>query len=269
MPQKRFSILGCGWLGLPLASALVSEGFLVKGTTTTKEKLAVLSSKNIEPFLINIEEDLQGDIDNFLDSDILLINIPYRKQKEHLDSYKKLIAKIENSTIEKVIFISSTSVYKDTNSVVTESKYEENPAKKDLLAFEALFLNNPKFKTTIIRFSGLIGGTRNPGNFLKEGRTIANGLAPVNLIHLEDCIGIIKAIVHQEKWNTIFNACADTHPTKKEYYTKASEQIGNIPATYTEEKNSFKVISNQKLKDELDYTFIYPDLLESLNVFKL
>ncbi len=33
------SILGCGWLGKPLAVSLLDEGFNVKGSTTSEEKL--------------------------------------------------------------------------------------------------------------------------------------------------------------------------------------------------------------------------------------
>lgn len=31
------SILGCGWLGLPLAEQLLAEGYSVKGSTTRAE----------------------------------------------------------------------------------------------------------------------------------------------------------------------------------------------------------------------------------------
>ena len=40
--MTKISILGCGWLGLPLAKAIVENGFSVKGSTTSSEKIATL-----------------------------------------------------------------------------------------------------------------------------------------------------------------------------------------------------------------------------------
>lgn len=267
--NKVFSILGCGWLGLPLAEALVKDNYTVKGSTTTLEKCETLLSKNIQPYVLMIDEDIEGNLNHFLQADILFINVPYRKQRNFFNSYKKLVEAIEISPVEHVIFISSTSVYPDTNGDVYEAmEFSVNPAKKDLLKLEELFQNNPNFNTTIIRFAGLIGGTRNPGNFFKEGRIVENALAKVNLIHIEDCIGIIKAIVKQSKWNQIYNAAASTHPTKATYYKKATEQLNRTPATFIEELRAYKTVSNQKLIKDLNYDFVYPDLMEALKVFK-
>lgn len=267
--NKVFSILGCGWFGLPLAEALVQDNFTVKGSTTTLEKCETLLNKNIQPYVLMIDEDIEGNIHHFLQADILLVNVPYRKQRSFLNSYKKLVEAIEISSVEHVIFISSTSVYPDVNGEVYEDEdFAVNPAKKDLLTLEQIFKNNPNFSTTIIRFAGLIGGTRNPGNFFKEDRIVENALAKVNLIHLEDCIGIVKEIVRKNKKNQIYNAVASTHPTKADYYKKATEQLGKKPATFIEELKTYKIISNQKLIDDLDYTFTYPDLMKALEVFK-
>lgn len=269
MKQKTFSVLGCGWLGFPLAEAFVKDGFIVKGSTTSVAKCELLLQKEIHPYELIIDDEIEGNLEHFLQSDVLFINIPFRKQKSFLNTYKKLVKAIEKATVKHVIFISSTSVYADTNEVITEAMdFKINPAKKELLDFEELFKNNKSFNTTVIRFAGLIGGTRNPGNFFKEDREVKNALAPVNLIHLQDCIGIVKAIVHQQKWNVTYNAAASSHPCKASYYKAATLQMGKTPARFIEELENYKVISNQKLIDELQYQFIYPDLTESLSVFK-
>lgn len=268
MKQKTFSVLGCGWLGLPLAEAFVKEGYRVKGSSTSVSKYETLLEKDIQPYILSIDDEIDGNLNHFLQADILFINVPFRKQKPFLESYKKLVKQIEKSTIKHVIFISSTSVYADINNeIITTENFSINPAKEALLTFEELFKNNAHFNTTIIRFAGLIGGTRNPGNFFKEDKQVANGLSPINLIHLEDCIAIVKTIVAKKKWNVIYNAAANTHPTKTSYYTKATQQMGKKPATFVNELTNFKIISNQKMVDDLEYQFVYPDLIESLTVF--
>ena len=55
--MKQISILGCGWLGLPLAQQLVHHGFQINGATTSDAKLVVLKNAGIQPFLINVSSD--------------------------------------------------------------------------------------------------------------------------------------------------------------------------------------------------------------------
>ena len=76
--SKQIGVIGCGWLGLPLAEELVKTGYVVSGTTTSKEKLSVLKEKGLQSYLISIfEERIDGPIESFLESvSILIINIP-------------------------------------------------------------------------------------------------------------------------------------------------------------------------------------------------
>jgi len=45
--NKQIAVLGCGWLGFPLAISLIEKGYLVKGSTTSESKLSDLKSKGI------------------------------------------------------------------------------------------------------------------------------------------------------------------------------------------------------------------------------
>ena len=80
MNQDKIGIIGCGWLGLPLAKSLISNNYKVKGSTTRKNKLTVLKKEGIDPFLIEITDNsISESISSFLKGlDILIINIPPR-----------------------------------------------------------------------------------------------------------------------------------------------------------------------------------------------
>jgi len=265
----KYSILGCGWLGFPLAQHLIGQKHTVYGSTTSPKKLELFTVNNIFAFLINIEDNkITGAIDAFLQTDILIIDIPFGRQKNNLVAYKKLALLLEKSPVTKVIFISSTSVYADNNGLIKEdSDFIVNPLKQALIDLENIFLHHHGFKTTIIRFSGLIGGSRHPGNFFKEGRIVKNGLAPINLIHLEDCINIIQLISEMNFPGEVFNATADTHPTRKEFYTAASLSKGHIPAQFlTNTDFNYKIICNQKLKNLVGYQFKHANLMASFNI---
>ena len=122
---KQISILGCGWLGFPLAKSFIKKGFTIKGSTTTTSKIKFLEEAGIHSFLIALGTTIKGTIEEFLeDSNVLIIDIPPKLRGDLSESYiakiKALIPFIEQSTVKKVLFISSTSVYADDDSVVTE-----------------------------------------------------------------------------------------------------------------------------------------------------
>ncbi len=251
--MKRISVLGCGWLGKPLAISLLNEGYSVKGSTTREEKIEILEDNNIEPYIVNISDF--EEFDGFLNSDILIIAIT----SKDVDGFENLISQIENSDVQKVVFISSTSVYGSLNKVMTE---EDAVLKTPLTEIEDLFRQNNFFETTIIRFAGLFGDERQPANWFKNGRKIPQPKGFVNMIHKEDCIEIIHTIIDQNCWAQTFNACSNHHPTRREFYTIA--KLSNdfeLPEFEENEVYEWKIISSKKVQDVLDYTFIHDDLL--------
>lgn len=254
--MKIISILGSGWLGLPLLRHFVMAGNRVNASTTSKSRMANLKSIGATPFLINIDT-LNDSVHDFLKADILIVNIP----SKNIIGFRQLVQDIVLSGITHIVFVSSTSVYQNINKTINESDidcFSQSP----LIEIERLFQNLDKIKTTIVRMGGLIGYNRHPGRFFSQGEAILNPESPVNLIHRDDCIGIIREIIEQDIWGEIFNCCADTHPTKREFYTHAIALIGGVPPKFGESHpNSGKLISNQKVKQRLNYEFKYPDVI--------
>jgi nucleoside-diphosphate-sugar epimerase len=266
----KVSILGCGWLGFPLAKKLIEIGFEVKGSTTSENKIDILKSNNIHPFLLELSETkISGSVTEFLyNSEILIIDIPpgLRKiteatsEKTFVNKIKNLNPFIENSTVKKVIFISSTSVYADNAAIPTVTeKTVLNPnteSGKQLMEVENLLRNNSNFQTTIIRFGGLIGEDRNIVKMLTGKTNVANPDAPINLIHQQDCIEIICEILKQNCWNETFNAVAPNHPTRKNYYTEKAKQFHLTAPLFNENETNFgKIVSSEKLESVLKYMF--------------
>lgn len=252
--MNRISILGCGWLGKPLAVSLLEEGYQVKGSTTSPEKVDKLEALGIETYLVDINEF--EEFDAFLDTDILIIMIT----SKNVDSFSDLIQQIQESSIQKVIFISATSVYPRANKVITE---EDELVDSPLVAIENLFRENTFFETTIIRFAGLYNIDRHPANWFKNGRKIPQPNGFVNMIHQKDCINIIHEIIAQNCWNETFNACCNHHPTRKEFYINARKNKGfEAPIFEENEIYQWKIISSKKLQNALDYSFVYDDLLD-------
>lgn len=266
--MKTVSILGCGWLGLPLAEYLLGKGYVVKGSTRTPEALATLKAAGIEAYYLSLDPELSGGdgVDRFFESEVLVVNFPPERREDIVDFHtaqiRSLIARVEKSPVKNVIFVSSTSVYPELGRDVFED--EESPPEKAsgkaLVIAERLLLDNPAFETTVIRFGGLIGYDRKPGRFISGKKGLTGGDSPVNLIHRDDCILIIERIIEREVYGEIFNACADFHPKRKDYYTAQALKIGVPPPVFEDSGEAgFKVVRSEKLKTLLEYGFKYPD----------
>lgn len=267
---KTISILGCGWLGLPLAERLIAKGYRVKGSTTRKEKIVLLENRGIEAHLIKIGETIKADrIADFFQTDVLLINIPPggRRNPQAAQNYpaqiRRLIQAAFKAGVRKIIFVSSTGVYGPSRQLITEAD-PPNPVTasgKALVEVENWLRKQKDARHIVLRLAGLTGGDRKAGRFLAGKKNVAKGSAPVNLIHREDCILIICELLRQEKWGEIYNACSDLHPTRREFYIYQAQKEGLIPPDFLEEEDSpvGKIISSAKLKRELGYTFLFPN----------
>lgn len=261
--MKTISILGCGWLGIPLAETLIQKGCVVKGSTTSPAKIKPLEAKGIQPFLVSLEADaIEGDIGNFLDgSEILIIDIPPRFHFSQ--KIETLVPFIEASTIQKVLLISSISVYADENTVLTEADIPNPTTDKSFQLFNAenTLRNQTGFETTVLRFGGLVNDKRHPVKFLAGEQNLENPDAPINLIHQQDCVGIISSIIETESWDEIFNAAAPFHPTRENYYTQKAKDLQLAPPQFDHAKKSVgKTIDSSKLQQMLGYQFQFREL---------
>jgi len=266
MSQLKIAIIGCGWLGLPLAKKLIKENFIVNGSTTSKEKISVLKTEKIEPFLIDLNKNLDKEILNsFLDNiNVLIINIPPKIRKEQTINYYSKIQKITSDNLIKkinnIIFISSTSVYGSKQGKVSSQTIPlpDTVNGKEILKTEKLIENK---NNTIIRFGGLINETRNPLNYLKKKPEVLNPDAPINYIHLEDCIGIIFSVIKNNKWGEIFLGVAPFHPTKKNYFDNLCEKKRIKKLKFSSSKTLInKEINDEKIHKNLNYKFEFPNL---------
>jgi len=266
---KTISILGCGWLGLPFGQYLIDKGWIVKGSTTTPGKQEQLRASQIKPYIIKLDEIETCPNVDFFTSEYLLINVPPSKAFRQAEAYDPLIDQINATGIKKVILVSSTSVYQSQNSTVAEESTDEMPKGANaILDIERTF-KKEAFDTTIIRFGGLIGGQRYPGRFFKADSTVKGAHTPVNLIHLDDCIQTLDAVITQNIWGETINGVADTHPTKKEFYTLASQLKNRALPQFIEDESPFKIVSNYKLKNKLGVQLRHPDLMAMLKDSKL
>ncbi|HEY5715695.1 MAG TPA: dTDP-glucose 4,6-dehydratase, partial [Psychromonas sp.] len=95
--KNNISILGSGWLGLPLAKQLQQDFDSVNVSTRREEKFAQLFSAGLQPFIIDIDK-ITDNIQPFLQSDTLIINIT----SKNVTGFKNLLKEIEISPVKEV-----------------------------------------------------------------------------------------------------------------------------------------------------------------------
>lgn len=266
------SVLGCGWLGFALAEHLRDKGHKLKGSVIEKENLLELTQSGIEAYSINFQPELEENSNRaFFQSDVFISCIPPSRRADIEEFFPQQIEILRKELIrakaKKVLFISSTSVYPNTQGEVLESDsfIPEKSSGKALLKAENILLNEKRLDTTVLRLGGLIGYERHPKRFLKGKTQLKNAEVPVNLIHRDDCIQIIQEIIEQEHWNGVMHACCPEHPTRKAFYTEAAKQAGiELPKFQQGGRAEFKIVNPSKLIQNLNYTFIYKNPLDTI-----
>ncbi len=257
----KVSILGCGWLGFPVAKALVSNGVEVQGSTTSFEKINLFEQENIIPYQIDLldQKSIEKAGDSFFEVDVLLISVPPKRQEREL-----YLEKIQNlnsylSQSKHIVFTSSTSVYPNVNRVVKEEDLvPDKPSGQVILEVEKYLQT---FESTcVLRLAGLMGGDRHPGRFFANKKSVPNGLAPVNMIHQEDVMNVVKEVI-LNKLQGVYNVCSIEHPLRKEFYAQACRDIGLSSPVFEEEVGDYKIINGESILDKLSLSLKYPNPL--------
>jgi nucleoside-diphosphate-sugar epimerase len=289
-------IIGCGWLGRALALQLQQQGIDVFATRSNTPNVKVLQSSGIKSEVLSLPEEqlILNKHPVFTQNYIVIAITPqFRRGKvDYANKIQQLVvaAKLSKS-VEKIILVSTTSAYNGLFGQVDETSELNETADNVALIQQAeqavLGVNqqpkndgndstdvtfSPKL-ASVLRLSGLVGPGRHPGNFLKHGRMFNSPEASVNLIHQDDAVGLISALLKNNTFSGIVNGVSQTTATKAQYYSAAAKAL-NIPEPCFNNDNSAdnntnthnelqpsKKVSGNKARTSLHYPFVYDDLL--------
>jgi len=273
--KNRISILGCGWLGFPLAQRLLASDITTKvnGSTTSLPKLENFKAKGINGYLLELNPAFENEsalTESFFNAETLIISLPPRSGKNGPGFYVKqmeaVISEIRKSPVNNIVFISSTGIYPELNRIMTEDDVAlpEQSAMEDMVTAEVMIKSlSPERTVTILRLGGLLGYNRIPGKYVKGKKDVTTGGVPVNYIHRDDAIGIIMMMLESGLANETFNIVAPLHTFRREIYETSCAQFGWEAPKYAvpEIEQDFKIISSEKLSLFYKYDFKFPDPL--------
>ena len=270
--MSKISIVGCGWLGLPLAKRLIEEGHDVKGSTTRVERFAEIQAVGVKAFQLKAENGiwLGDELSDFLTCDILIIAIPpgtkRNSESSHSEEVQTLMQVIADFkiNIEKILYVSSTSVYKNDNRVMIESDVvtEVDAENKVLFRAEKHIQSSRVKNKVILRLGGLTGYDRMLARFFAGKSELAGGNEPVNLVHRDDVISVVLFLIKNEFGDIVLNVCSPLHPTRKDFYTQLSNRFHLDQPFFSNNLHSnWKEISTRELYN-LGYLWIFPNPYE-------
>jgi len=253
-------VIGCGWLGFPLAKRLISENFEVLGTTTSPDKLELLENSGIRPLLYAI-----GSGAPLPHVDVYFVNVPPSRVSDYLAALERLFDHLPKTS--RLIFCSTTSVYRDApdywckESDVQPGVLPNNPdldvarhgtPRRIVILAEGIVARHPNH--LILRLAGLYGGDRHPVKYLSGRTNLSTPNAVVNLIHLDDLIETGLQVIANTPDFQVMNVCSGDHPTRKDYYTKVALDRNLTPPEFNlDDTTTGKRVDNSILVDYLGY----------------
>jgi nucleoside-diphosphate-sugar epimerase len=277
---ENMAVLGCGYVGSPLAHYWQDRGHAVTGTTTSRERVASLAA-NLSKVILMKGDDIAAIQSLLQGQDTLVVSVAptgFQEAKAadyeatYLATAKNLVEGLKQSpNVTQVIYLSSCSVYGDRQGDWVDETSPVSPLEyksQVLCEAEAIILQaaNEYQKVCVLRLGGIYGPGRDLVNMFGglAGSTVpGKGDRFINWVHLDDIIGAID-FVRLNELGGIYNLVDDSCLTVKEQVRLVCSRY-NLPqvnwdASRSSGPRKSLQVRNEKLK-AAGYELIHPQLL--------
>ena len=202
-PQNtRIALVGCGDIGCRLAEKLMAAGAEVHGL---RRNIAALPA-NVIPHATDVQNPAALSILHDIAFDYVVVTLSPTEMSDaayaatYVQGLRNILSVLNSRRLRKLFWISSTSVYGQSDGSVVDEYSATNPIQysgQRQLEAEQL-LNSLKNKACIVRFSGIYRDGRHrlveqicSG---KISRHIENDYM-TNRIHIADCVGVLEHLI--------------------------------------------------------------------------
>ncbi|MGZ8135956.1 MAG: SDR family oxidoreductase [Methylococcaceae bacterium] len=265
--MAKILIIGCGAIGLQLATVLSANGHEVTGV---KRNPRTFSDDRIRMVAADIAsakdlDQLATDYDRL----VFIVSADDRTEASYRNVYQVgLDNLLEKFPRQSWLFVSSTSVYGQSQGEWVD---ENSPAEPHAIASQLIRQAEQKVialnpNNSVVRFSGIYGPGREYLLRMAQ-QTPSIQQMPVyytNRIHQQDCVGVLAFLLEQSLAGIVLEQCylaSDDDPAPMwDVITWLAEQLHCPPpiAKIADHGASMnKRCNNQRLK-ALGYRFIYP-----------
>lgn len=261
----RIVVIGCGWLGLPLAAELVAAGHDVHGTATREARLPEIAAVGATPHRLVVGAGSLGDASLLDRADRVVVAVPPSglagdpggrpdgggPDGDPAAAADALARAAAERGARHLLLCSSTGVYAGgpEHPWVGEDDVGEAPSPRAarLLAIEAAVRDGP-VPATIARLGGLWGHGRHPVRSL-AGRELGGPDVPVNLLHRHDAVRALVALIAPRATPGTFSVVADVHPPRGAFYRAEARRLGLPEPRFRDVPADGKRVSGEALAD--------------------
>jgi nucleoside-diphosphate-sugar epimerase len=245
----RILILGCGYIGLAVGRALISEGHEVIGVTRSGDSADLLTRSGITSKIADCSTPDGARDACGAGADTVIFSVSSNGgdyEKTYLNGMHSVMAALRLHPPSMFFYTSSTSVYAQTGGEwVTETSLTQPPhsnGKTLLLTEQSLATaSNDRFTAYALRLSGIYGPGRHMVlDKLRDGSETISGDEDqwLNQIHREDVVQAIRVLMkrpEQEKFLQIFNVSDFTPVRRRDYVAWVCQQLGRPVPKFVEE----------------------------------
>lgn len=278
----RALVVGCGYVGFPLAVELVRRGHEVFGLRRSSSADIALGTAGIKPLHADITQPdsltkLPREFDWVVNCVASGGGGVAEYQQLYLEGMRNLIAWLAPAGGQpRLVYTSSTGVYGQDDGALVDEASPTDPASdtaKILVATEKLLLaagRERDFPALILRAAGIYGPER--GYLLKQflrGEAFIEGTRSrtLNMVHRDDLIQALIAALERGRPGAVYNVVDNEPVSQREFFRWLAAKLGKpLPPVVSEtalapRKRGLtnKRISNHKLRTELGFSFTHPD----------
>lgn len=249
-------IVGCGYLGMHTAARLLERGVSVFGTTRSETRAAQLAGLGIRPMLAHVTQPLTlAALRPALEADSLDVYYmvppgrPGRSptpRQTVLGGTAHVLKALRNSgaNVRRAVLVSSSAVYGQSAGERVDADTEPAPGgerSRLLREGEKLWLNGGE-AFYVLRLAGIYGPARIIGQEAVEQHAplIGDPEALLNLIHVDDAVELLLAIMSADEPGRIELGCDGNPVPRLEYYTHLAERLGAPPPSVVDDEEAAK-----------------------------
>ncbi len=280
----NFLIIGCGYVGRRAAESWLRWGHHVSALTRSAQNAAQLSEMGISPYVGDVLDP--ASLAALPAADVMLYAVGFDRTAgpTQRDIYVHGLDNVLNHAAdraERLIYLSSTSVYGQTDGTWVDESSPCRPARPNgqvCLEAETLLLQHEgaaaRESRNILRLAGIYGPDRLLARVeaLRSGEPLkGNPDAFLNLIYVDDIVRSIDACLERGGKDTLYLVCDDRPITRLEYYSELAKLSGAAAPRFVPgdtARHSLESLNkrcrNTRLRSELQVELAYPTITTGL-----
>ncbi len=283
MSARRRLVIGCGYLGKPLAASWLAAGDVVFTTTRSPERARQLEHEGFCPLTLDVTRPETLRQLPTVDTAVFCVGYDPQSGDDRDEVYAQGLQNVLDHLpvdVPRLIFVSTTGVYGDEGGREVDELTPVAPMRpggRALLKAERLLRDHHQWftKSVTLRMAGIYGPGRVPrAAEIRAGQPIpAPSGGALNLIHVEDAVQAVQLAAETVAFSPVYIVSDGHAVSRREYYREVARLIQAPEPTFeepppgspaAERAQSNRRMSNRRLVEELSFKPKYPSYKEGL-----